>query len=153
MALSNFSQSLPTLRRGITSNHNGDFLRLNCFHSQSTINRLKKHERVCNDHDYFHVKMPNNNKKILIYNHGKKLLKASFFVSFDTESLLPKMRSCQNNPDKSYIERKSKGIPLGCALSLTCPFDATKSNRNYYRGEDCIERACKGFKNYAMKII
>ena len=34
-------KSLSALLRGITSNHNGDFYCLNCFHSYSTENRLK----------------------------------------------------------------------------------------------------------------
>ena len=33
------------LLRGITSRHNGDFYCLNCFHSYSTENKLKKHEK------------------------------------------------------------------------------------------------------------
>ena len=67
--------SLPALRRGITSNHNRDFYCLNCFHSYSTKNKLKKHERVCNDHDYCYVEIPNEDNKILKYNHGEKSLK------------------------------------------------------------------------------
>ena len=65
-------KSLSALLRGITSNHNGDFYCLNCFHSYSTKNKLKKHERVCNDHDYCYVEMPNEDNKILKYNHGEK---------------------------------------------------------------------------------
>ena len=34
------------LLRGITLNHNRDFYCLNCFHSHSTKERLKKHEKV-----------------------------------------------------------------------------------------------------------
>ena len=37
--------------KGISSNHVGDFYCLNCFHSYSTKNKLKKYERVCNDHN------------------------------------------------------------------------------------------------------
>ena len=44
-------KSLSPLLRGTTSNHNGDFYCLNCFQSYSTKNKLKKHERVCNDYD------------------------------------------------------------------------------------------------------
>ena len=32
----------PALLRGITSNHHGDFYLLNCFHSYTTHNKLKK---------------------------------------------------------------------------------------------------------------
>ena len=41
---------LPALLRGISSSNNGDFYC--CFHSYRTLNKLKKHERVCNNHDY-----------------------------------------------------------------------------------------------------
>ena len=34
-------KKLSALRRGITSNHDGDFYRLNCFHSYSTEKNLK----------------------------------------------------------------------------------------------------------------
>ena len=44
-------KSLPALLRGITSNHNGDFYCLNYFHSYGTKNKLRKHEKICYDHD------------------------------------------------------------------------------------------------------
>ena len=50
----------------------------NCFHSYSTKNKLKKHERVCNDHGCCHVEMPNKDNKILKYNQRENLLKAPF---------------------------------------------------------------------------
>ena len=43
---------IPQLLRGITSNNNGDFYCLNCFHSYSTKEELKKHKNVCENHDY-----------------------------------------------------------------------------------------------------
>ena len=55
---------LPALFRKKTSNHDGDFYCLNCFHSYSTHNKLKKHERVCNNHDYCRADMPKENEKI-----------------------------------------------------------------------------------------
>ena len=56
-------KNLPALLRGITSNHHGDFYCLNCFHSYKTRNKLKKQERVCNNHDYFCVDMPKEHEK------------------------------------------------------------------------------------------
>ena len=106
-------KNLPRLLRGITSNHNGDFYCLNCFHSYSIKNRLKKHERVCNDHDYCHVEMPNEDNKTLEYNHEEKSLQVPFIIDVDIESLLLKMPFCKNNPEKSYTEKKAKYIPSG----------------------------------------
>ena len=68
------------LLRGITSNHDRDFSCLNCFHLYTTRKKLKKHERICRDHDFCHVKMPDENNKILKYNPGEKLLKHPFTI-------------------------------------------------------------------------
>ena len=51
---------------------------------------LKKHERLCNNHDYCHVKMPTEYNKILKYNHGERSLKAQFTIYLDLECLLKK---------------------------------------------------------------
>ena len=40
-------KSISGLLRGITSNHNGDFYYLNCFHSYKMANKLKNHEDIC----------------------------------------------------------------------------------------------------------
>ena len=70
-------RSLPALLRGISSSNNGDFYCLNCFHSYRTLNKVKKNERVCNNHDYCHVDMleePKKNIKIKIW---RKIVKSS----------------------------------------------------------------------------
>ena len=51
-------KSLSVLLRGITLQHEGDFYCLNCFHSYSTKDKLKKHKNVCANHDYCYVEMP-----------------------------------------------------------------------------------------------
>ena len=146
-------KSLPRLLRGITSSNNRDFYCLNCFHSYRADNMLKKHERLCNKYDYCHVEMPTEDNKILKYNHGEKSLKAPFTIYVDLECLLPKMRSCQNNPEKSYIDRKVKRKPSGYSWSSICSFDATKNKHYFYRERDCIEKFCKDFKGLAIEII
>ena len=55
-------RGFSTLLRGISSSNNGDFYCLNCFHSYRTLNKLKKHERVCNNHDYCHIDMSEEEK-------------------------------------------------------------------------------------------
>ena len=104
--------SLSRLLSGITSNDIGDYYCLGCFHSKRTDNELKKHEKLCNKHDYCHVEMPKEDRKILKYNHGEKSLKAPFTIYADLECLLPKMSSCQNNPEKSCTERKAMSLQV-----------------------------------------
>ena len=80
-------RSLPRLFMGITSNNNRDFYCLGCLHSFRTDNALKKHERLCNNHDYCHVEMPNNDNNTLKYNHGENSLKAPLVIFADFECL------------------------------------------------------------------
>ena len=94
-------KSLSALYREITSKHVGDFYYLNCFCSYRTENKLKKHEKVCENHDYCYVEMPKKDNKILKYNYGEKSVKAPFIVYADLESLLEKMNTCHNNLEKS----------------------------------------------------
>ena len=57
-------KSLPALLSGKESNHHCDFYCLNCFCSYTAHNKLKKHERVCNNHHYCRVDMPKKHEKI-----------------------------------------------------------------------------------------
>ena len=83
-------KSLSALLRGITPNHKEEFYCLNSFHSYSTKNKLKKHEKVCKNHDYCYVEMLDEDNKILKYNHGEKSSKALFMIYGDLECLLRK---------------------------------------------------------------
>ena len=83
-------KKLSALFRRITSKHVGDHYCLDCLHSYGTENKLKQHENVCKDHDYFCVEMPKKDNKILKYNHGEKSMKVPFIIYADLESLLEK---------------------------------------------------------------
>ena len=79
---------LSALFRGITGNNNGDFYCLNCFQSYTTENKLKKHKKVCENHDYCHVEMPEEYNKTLTYNEGEKSIRLPFIIIADLECLL-----------------------------------------------------------------
>ena len=79
MALS-FCKKLFALFIGITSRHKRDFCCLNCFHSYKTENKLKKHYNVYKHNDYCYVEMPNEDNKMLKYNHGEKSMFHLLFV-------------------------------------------------------------------------
>ena len=92
---------LSALFRGITSKHDGNFYCLNCFHSYTAENKLKKHKNVCGNHGYCYVEIPEEDNKILKYDHGEKSMKVPFIIYADLGSLPEKMNSCHNNPEKS----------------------------------------------------
>ena len=98
--------------------------------------------------------MPNKGNKILKYNHGAKSSKAPFMIYDDLECLFEKMHSCQNNLEKSYIEKKkTEHAPSGYSRFKNCSFDATKNKLDCYRGEDCMNRFCKGLRDHTVQII
>ena len=101
-------KSLSALFREITGNNHGDFYCLNGFQSYSTENKLKKHKKVCKNHDYCYVEMPEEDNKILKYNEGEKSMKARFMIYADLECLLEKMNTCHNNPEKSSTTKINK---------------------------------------------
>ena len=61
--------------------------------------------------------MLNDNNKILKYNYGEKSMRALFIIYADLKCLLGKMHCYQNNPEKSYAEKK---IKLMVYLLVTC---------------------------------
>ena len=136
-------RSLSGFFRGITSNNNGDFYCLGCLHSYRTDNALKKHERLFNNHDYCHVKMPTDDDNILKYNHGEKSLKLAWVNYADLESSLIKKQSCQNFPEESYTERKSIHESCGYSIDLVSSFDSKQDKHSFYRGKDCAKKFMK----------
>ena len=76
-------KSLSGLLTGITSNHKEDFYCLNCFHSYITKNKLELNKKICENHDYCNVEMPNEANKIIKYNQGEKSIKSLFIIYAD----------------------------------------------------------------------
>ena len=115
-------EKLSALFRGITSNNDGDFYCINCLHSYRTENRLKKHYNLRKNNDYCYVEMPTEDNKILKYNHGEKSMKIPFIIYADLESLLQKMGTSHNNPEKSSTAKMNKDTPSGYSLFKNCSF-------------------------------
>ena len=107
-------KKLLALFKEITSKHDGEFYCLNCFHSFKIENKkLEKHKNLRENHDCCYVEMPEEDNKILKYNHGEKSLKVPFIVYADLESLIEKMSTCHNNPKKSSTTKINKLTPCG----------------------------------------
>ena len=145
-------KSLSALFRGITNNI-GDFYCLNCFCSYRTENKLKRHKKVCENHDYCYVEMPEEDNKILKYNHREKSMKVSFTIYADLECLLEKTNTCHNNPEKLSTTKISKHTPSGYSLFTHCSFDTTKNKFDCYRGKNCMKNFCLDLREHTTKII
>ena len=108
--------NLSALLEGNSSNHKEGFYCLNCINSYTSKNKLKEHEEICNDHDGYRIEMSKQVEEILKYNPGEKSLKPSFTIYLYLECLLKKEQSCQNNPEKSYTEKKAIHEPSGWTI-------------------------------------
>ena len=64
--------------------------------------------------------MPEWANEIIKHNPEEKSLKAPFSFFLDLECLLKKEQSCQNNPEKSYTEKKARHEPTGWAFFTRC---------------------------------
>ena len=126
-------KSVSALLRGITSNYDGDFYCLNCFHSYTTMKKLKRHGKICRNHDFCHMIMPKENNKMLKYNRGEKSLKVSFIVYANLECILQKISAYQVIPAKCYTEKKAEHKSSGYSQVKYCLFDKWKTECNYYR--------------------
>ena len=100
-----------------------------------------------------YLEMPNEDNKIIKYNHGEKSMKAPFIIYTDLECLLEKISACYNNPEESSTTEIKKHTPSGYSLLKHCSFDKTKNNLDYYRGDDCMKNSCVDLRKHATKII
>ena len=144
-------KNISGLLRGITSNHNGDFYCLNCFHSYRTKSKLQKHEKIRKNHYFCHLKMPDAENNILKSKPGKKSLKHAFIIYADLECLLLKMNTCNNNPNKSYATAKALHKPSGYSLLTSCSFDKLENKQTYYRERDCMKRFCDDLNEHITR--
>ena len=121
-------KNLFALLRGVILKHDGEIYCLNCFHSYSTEKNLKKHEKVCNDHDYCYVEMSEKDNKILKYNNGENSMKAPFIIYADVDCFLEKMHSCQNNPEDSSTAKINLNTPSSYSLFTQCYLIQQRAN-------------------------
>ena len=80
-------------------------------------------------------------------------MKVLFIIYADLESLLEKMNTCYNNPEKASTTKINKHAPSGYSLFTHCSFDTTKNKLDYYRAKNCMKNFCLDLKEYATEII
>ena len=124
-------KSLSRLLRGISSNHDGNYYCLNCFHSYRTENKLNDHKKVCENHDYCNTEMPNKDNNLIKYNQGNKSIKLPFIIYADLECLLKKINASQNNPDLLSTTKINQHIPSGYSIYTSCSFDKSNNKLSY----------------------
>ena len=134
-------KKLSALFSKIISKHDGVFHCLNGLHLFRTENEVKEHKNVCKNHDHCYTEMPKE-ESILKHKHGE-VYGNPFIIYAHKESLLQKIYTYNNNPEKSSTTKKNKYTASGYSLFTPCSFDVTKNKPNHYRGKDCMKNFCK----------
>ena len=130
-------QSISRLFNKTTStNTTNDYYCLNCFHSYSAEDRLKKHELECGNRDHCEILMPDDKNKALKYVSGSKSLKVAHVIYVDIECQLVKHDTRSNDKNKSWSKIISTHVPAGHAINIVNEY---KDNYHIcYRGIDCM---------------
>ena len=76
----------------------------------------------------------------------KKSVKARFIIYAGMESLLEKIDTCHNNPEKLSTTKIIKHTASDYSLFTHRSFDVTKNKHDYYRGKDCVKIFCRKLK-------
>ena len=58
----------------------------------------------------------------------------SYVYYADQESLIKKLLTCKNNPEKSFMPKPGKNIAFGYSISTMCGFGDRK-----YKGKDSMQ--------------
>ena len=143
-------KKISTFVRGTTWKHEGDFYRLNWFHSYSIKDRLKKDKDVCENHDYYYIEIPKENNKSIKIQPWRETCES---FTYHLESLFGKMNTCDNNPKNSWTSKINKRTTSGYSLFTNCSFDPTKNKLVCYRGKDCVKNVCIDLRENARKIV
>ena len=105
------TKSFSRLMRDISSNSQENYYCFGCFHS------FKKHAQLCKDHDFYKIKLPENDKKIKEHKHGSKALRMNDIIYVDLECLLVNYDRRSNNLIKSHTTNVVQHIPSGYSIN------------------------------------
>ena len=80
-------------------------------------------------------------------------MKVPIIIIADLKSLLEKMSTCHNNPEKSSTIKINEHTPSGYSLFTHYSFDLTKNKLDCFRVKACMGRFSTDLKEHPRKII
>ena len=75
-------------------------------------NKLKIHEKICQNEDFSGVEISLEKNKILKFNQHIKSDKMLYIIYADLESLIKKIDGCANNPEKIFNSNNWRAYSL-----------------------------------------
>ena len=125
---------------------------LRLFKSYQTEKSLKKHDKLCKNHEYCKVSLRIKENNILQHLSETKSMKMPHVIYVDTKSLLIKHNKCSNNPNNFFTENLATHIACRYSLTLTKSYNNVNIH-SFYRGEHCIPKLCEELLKQSTKIF
>ena len=144
-------KAVSRLMNRISSKYNGEFYCYHCQNSYRTNNALKNHAKLCLDHDYCEIILPDDEDKFIKYDTGSKSLKCPYSMYLDLECIHPKYEICSNDPNKPFTRVITDHIVSAFALYLV---DHNENNKiEYGSGKNCLKSLVKHLKDYGDELF
>ena len=133
---------------------NGDqrFYCCHCLHGFKTAHSLAEHKPYCQAHGPQKIKMPTDKDKWLKFKNYEKQLSSPFVIYADFECLLPKVQSCNPNPEKSSTTPVEKHVPCGYCYKIVSSNPMYSKPAVVYRGKDPVIHFLKALEKEAFDI-
>ena len=123
-----------------------------CLHGFIRAGLLEQHLPYCRKHSAQRIEMPSENNKWLKFKNFPYQLKVPFFIYADFECLLPKVVSCDPNPETSSTTTIHKHIPSGFCYKVVCTNDRYTKKAVLYRGPDVVEHFLRALQKEEHEI-
>ena len=126
---------------------------MNCLHAVRTENKLKSHEKVCENKDFCTIVMLSEKGNISEFNQYMKSDKMPYITYANIESLIKIRDGCSNNPEKSSTSKLGAHIPRGYSVLTIWAFDHIENKHTLYHGKDCMKKFCSSLREHALNIF
>ena len=145
-------KSFSRLMGDISSNNHESHYCFGCFNSFRCQSTLEKHVKLCKNHKFCKIKLPQKNKNIKKHIPGTKALRINDIIYVDLERLLVNYDTCLNTPNKSHTTNIAQHIPSGYSINVVRNHN-NSSVVTYYRGKDCIQKLSKELRDIGETLF
>ena len=106
----------------------------------------------CQPHGPQKIKMPTDKDKWLKFKNYEKQLSSPFVIYADFECVLPKVQSCNPNPEKSSTTPVEKHVPCGYCYKIVSSNPLYSKPAVVYRGKDPVIHFLKALEKESIDI-
>ena len=124
-----------------------------CMHGFVRDSLLQNHLLHCKHHSPQRVEMPSEKNKWLKFTDFAHEVRAGFVIYCDLESLLPKVNSCDPDPNQSSTTTVERHVPCGFCYRVVSTNEKYSKPAVMYRGPDAVGKLLKALQKEECDIL